>query len=163
LKIFLAGASGVLGMCLVLLLLHRGHHVIGTSRTQKSQQRIRTAGAEPILLDPFDRAAIEEAVCMAKPDVVVHQMTALAGVRNYKHVDREFALTNRRRTEGTENLLAAGTIEIFIAPVSISMMATPFLATAMQKTHSRGEGLLALQSKFLACDLPCLWRFRVIE
>ena len=64
-------------------------------------------GAEPAVLDPLDAPAVREAVAAARPDVVVHQLTALAGVKFGRNFDRTFAQTNRLRTEGTDILLAA--------------------------------------------------------
>ena len=82
--------------------------MIGTSRSPDSADRVRALGAEPITLDLLDPRAVREAVLEAEPDAIVHQATALAGVRFSKHLDRSFAQTNRLRTEGTDALLAAG-------------------------------------------------------
>lgn len=105
LRIFLAGATGALGRSLVPKLIARGHHVLGTTRA--NADAVRALGAEPVLLDPLDRAAVREAVGNASPDVVVHQLTALSGMKPGRSFDRIFAETNRLRTEGTDNLLAA--------------------------------------------------------
>ncbi len=64
-------------------------------------------GAEPVVLDPLDAAAVREAVLAARPDVVVHQLTALSGLNFGRNFDKAFAMTNRLRTEGTDHLLAA--------------------------------------------------------
>src|SRR5438445_1097413 len=101
-KVFLAGATGALGKRLVLQLIGRGHRVVGTTRTPNKADALRRAGAEVVVLDALDRAVVFEAVTSVKPDVVVHQMTALAKFRGFKNFDKEFALTNRLRTEGTE-------------------------------------------------------------
>ncbi|MGI8743302.1 MAG: NAD-dependent epimerase/dehydratase family protein [Bryobacteraceae bacterium] len=106
-KIFLAGATGALGKRLLPQLVTRGHHIIATTRTPAKADALRMAGAEPAVFDALDREAVMKAVASARPDVVVHQMTALANVRNYKKFDKEFTLTNRLRTEGTEYLLTA--------------------------------------------------------
>jgi 2-alkyl-3-oxoalkanoate reductase len=105
LRIFLAGATGTLGRRLVPQLIDRGHHVVGTTRS--NPDRVRELGAEPVVVDPLDRAALVAAVVAAEPDVVVHQLTALTGIGLARNFDKTFAMTNRLRTEGTDNLIAA--------------------------------------------------------
>jgi 2-alkyl-3-oxoalkanoate reductase len=106
-RVFVAGASGALGIRLVPQLIDRGHDVIGTSRSPASAERVRVLGAEAITLDLLDPGAVREAVLETEPDAIVHQATALADVRFSKHLDRSFAQTNRLRREGTDALLAA--------------------------------------------------------
>jgi 2-alkyl-3-oxoalkanoate reductase len=105
LRIFLAGSTGALGRRLVPRLIERGHHVTGTTRS--NPDLVRELGAEPAVVDPLDAAAVREAVVAAHPDVVVHQLTALTGLDLGRNFDKLFAMTNRLRTEGTDNLLAA--------------------------------------------------------
>jgi 2-alkyl-3-oxoalkanoate reductase len=105
LRIFIAGASGTLGRRLVPQLIQRGHHVTGTTRS--NADRLRAMGAEPVVVDPLDRAALTAAVVAAAPDVVVHQLTALSGLGMVRNFDKAFAMTNRLRTEATDNLIAA--------------------------------------------------------
>ena len=105
LRIFIAGATGALGSRLVPQLVERGHHVTGTTRSNAG--RLHALGAEPVVVDPLDAAALREAVVAARPDVVVHQLTALTGLGMTRNFDKAFAQTNRLRTEGTDNLLAA--------------------------------------------------------
>jgi nucleoside-diphosphate-sugar epimerase len=105
LRIFLAGATGALGSRLTTQLVERGHHVIGTTRSRPDE--VRALGAEPVVLDPLDRAAVREAVLAARPDAVTHQLTALSGLKFGRNFDKTFAMTNRLRTEGTDHLLAA--------------------------------------------------------
>jgi 2-alkyl-3-oxoalkanoate reductase len=107
LRIFLAGATGTLGRRLVPRLIERGHHVTGTTRSEERAALLREMGAEPAILDPLDADAVRDAVAAARPDVVVHQLTALAGIGFARNFDRVFAETNRLRTEGTDILLAA--------------------------------------------------------
>lgn len=106
-NIFIAGATGAVGKRLVPQLVRRGHRVVATTRTAGKVESLRAAGAEPVVLDALDRAAVMAAVAAARPDVVVHQLTALPRMPDLRHFDREFAPTNRLRTEGTEHLLAA--------------------------------------------------------
>jgi len=106
-RIFLAGATGALGRRLVPLLVSGGHQVTGTTRSAGKAAELRAAGVEPVVLDALDADAVKAAVVAAGPDVVVHQLTALAGPANLRKFDDYFAATNRLRTEGTDNLLAA--------------------------------------------------------
>lgn len=105
LRIFIAGASGTLGRRLVAQLVARGYHVTGTTRSRADE--LRALGAEPVIVDPLDAEAVREAVVRAEPDVVVHQLTALAGLGMTRNFDKSFAVTNRLRTEGTDYLIAA--------------------------------------------------------
>jgi nucleoside-diphosphate-sugar epimerase len=106
-RVFLAGATGVVGRPLVQQLTAAGHQVIATTRTESKVDRLRRLGAEPVVVDALDATAVGEAVGKAEPDVVVHQMTSLTGGSDLKHFDRTFATTNQLRTVGTDNLLAA--------------------------------------------------------
>jgi nucleoside-diphosphate-sugar epimerase len=106
-RIFIAGATGALGKRLLPLLVVGGHHVIATTRTPDKLTWLRSQGVEPVLLDGLDKDAVTRSVAAANPEVVVHQMTALAALRSLKRLDEEFAVTNRLRTEGTNNLLDA--------------------------------------------------------
>lgn len=106
-RVFVAGASGAVGKRLVPQLIAAGYAVVAMMRSPRHAAALRALGAEPVVVDAFDRTALMAAVQRAQPEVVIHQLTALTGVKDYKHFDREFALTNRLRTEGTDNLLAA--------------------------------------------------------
>ena len=107
-RIFVAGATGAVGKRLVPLLVSRGHEVVGTTRSPGKLDSLKAAGAEPVLLDVLDADAVATAVAAARPDVVVHQATSLSTFGgNLRKLDEEFALTNRLRTEGTDNLLSA--------------------------------------------------------
>src|SRR3954447_3656562 len=106
-RIFVAGASGAIGTRLVPQLIDRGHEVIGTHRSPRNAERVRALGAEPIEIDLLYPGAVRKAVLDTEPDAIVHQATALADLRDFKHFDRSFAQTNRLRTQGTDALLAA--------------------------------------------------------
>ena len=106
-RVFVAGASGAIGSRLVPQLTDRGHEVIGTFRSSGNAERVRALGAEPVALDLLDPSAVRRAVLEAEPDAIVHQATALANLRDFKHFDRSFAQTNQLRIEGTNALLAA--------------------------------------------------------
>jgi nucleoside-diphosphate-sugar epimerase len=106
-RVFVTGATGALGRHLVPGLVAAGHEVTATTRTPGKVAQLREAGAEPVVLDGLDREAVIAAVRAAAPEVVVHQMTALAGMRSLRNPDKAFAATNELRTRGTDNLLAA--------------------------------------------------------
>jgi nucleoside-diphosphate-sugar epimerase len=89
------------------MLIDAGHDVVGTCRRESHLDVVRGLGAEPVVMDGLDRASVAGAVEAARPDVVVHQLTALTGATNPRRFAQEFALTNRLRTEATDHLLAA--------------------------------------------------------
>jgi nucleoside-diphosphate-sugar epimerase len=106
-RVFIAGAGGAIGARLVPQLVERGHEVVGSSRTPAKADRLRALGAEPVVLDVLDADGVRRAIAAAKPDAIVHQATALAGMSDFKHFDRSFSATNRLRTAGTDALLDA--------------------------------------------------------
>ena len=106
-NIFLAGATGAVGRALIPRLIDRGHAVTGTTRTREKADALRALGATPVVVDGLDRDAVLAAVAAAQPDAIVHEMTALTDLSDMRRLERTFALTNRLRTEGTDNLLAA--------------------------------------------------------
>src|SRR3954451_7797210 len=98
-KVFVAGASGAVGKQLVPLLAEWGFDVVGMTRSPAKEQLVRDLGAEPVVADGLDRDAVMTAVSRAEPDVVIHEMTGLAGASSFRKFDKEFVLTNRLRTE----------------------------------------------------------------
>jgi 2-alkyl-3-oxoalkanoate reductase len=106
-KIFVAGSTGAIGRLLVPHLVSDGHKVIAPVRAREKARTLQDMGVQIAFADPLDREALTAAVTCAEPDVVIHQLTALARMRNFKKMDEEFALTNRFRTEVTDTLLAA--------------------------------------------------------
>ena len=106
-RVFVTGATGALGGHLVPRLVAAGHEVTATTRAPGKAARLRAAGAEPVVLDGLDREAVIAAVRAAAPEVIVHEMTALAGMKSFRNPDKLFAATNALRTRGTGNLLAA--------------------------------------------------------
>ena len=97
-RIFVAGATGALGRRLVPLLVAEGHQVTAMTRAAARAAGLRAAGAAPVVADALDREAVLRVVCAARPEVVVHEATALAGMRDFRRFDRGFAATNRLRT-----------------------------------------------------------------
>jgi nucleoside-diphosphate-sugar epimerase len=106
-RVFVAGATGVLGRRLVPELARRGHHVVGMTRSPERAERLAGERVEGAVADALDADAVIDAVERAQPEVVVHQLTALSDLSMARNIDRAFAATNRLRTEGTDNLLAA--------------------------------------------------------
>jgi len=106
-RVFVVGATGAIGTRLVPQLIKHGHQVIGTYRSPGNAGRVRALGAEPVAMDLLDPRAVRVAILEAEPEAIVHQATALAGVRFGRSLDRSFGPTNRLRTEGTDALLAA--------------------------------------------------------
>ncbi|MGW7421308.1 NAD-dependent epimerase/dehydratase family protein [Streptomyces sp. NPDC054813] len=110
-RVFVAGGSGVLGRRLVPQLVARGHRVTATTTGAARLDLLRRLGAEGVVMDGLDALSVGAAVAAARPEVIVHQLTAIsmahAGKPDIKHPDRWFALTNRLRTEGTDHLLVA--------------------------------------------------------
>ena len=106
-RVLVAGATGAIGKQLVPRLVAAGHEVHGMTRSDSKQATLYELGAVPVVADALDPDQVAEAVGRARPDVIVHQLTAI-GALDMRHFDRDFALTNRLRTEGTDNLLSAG-------------------------------------------------------
>ena len=112
-KVFVAGATGVLGRQLVPRLVARDHEVVGTTSSASKQDLVRSLGGHPVVVDALDPDAVAQAVASAEPEVIVHQLTAFSApmsVRDTRHPERSSAvtMTNRLRTEATDHLLAAG-------------------------------------------------------
>ncbi|HEX6540984.1 MAG TPA: NAD(P)-dependent oxidoreductase [Ktedonobacterales bacterium] len=110
-RVFVAGGTGVVGRRLVPQLVARGHQVTATTTDPGKLDVLEQMGAEAVVMDGLDAVSVGEAVAKARPDAIVHQMTAIsvahAGKADFKHFDRWFATTSRLRTEGTDHLLAA--------------------------------------------------------
>ncbi len=106
-RIFLAGASGVIGRRLTPLLLAQGHSVWGSTRSRETAEFLRKLGARPVVVDVFDAEALATAVLEAKPEIVIHQLTDLAAVHDSAQRSSALARNARIRDEGTRNLVAA--------------------------------------------------------
>jgi len=112
-KIFVAGATGVLGRALVPQLVERGHEVVGMTRSESKLRLVADLGARPVVADALDANAVAQAVASAEPEVIVHELTSLSGklsAKDIRHPERSAlaTMTNRLRTEATDHLLAAG-------------------------------------------------------
>ncbi|MGH9809486.1 MAG: NAD-dependent epimerase/dehydratase family protein, partial [Terriglobia bacterium] len=105
--VFVAGATGAVGRPLVSALIAASHSVVGLTRTAAKAEVVKRMGATPVIADGLDTAAIKGAIGSSRPDVVIHEMTALSGGFDLRHFDRTFASSNQLRTRGTDILLAA--------------------------------------------------------
>ncbi len=105
-RIFLAGASGVIGRRLTPMLVAAGHVVTGTTRSPEKAAALRGQGVEAVVVDVFDRNALRETVVRARPEVVIHQLTDLPQTLTARSPDT-LARNSRLRIEGTANLVAA--------------------------------------------------------
>ena len=117
-RILVAGATGAVGRPLVAQLVAAGHSVAGLTRSAAKAATIRALGAEAVVADALDATALRAAVLAAAPDAIVHEMTDLSGASDLRDFDRSFAGSNRLRTAGTDNLLAAaraGGVERLVA------------------------------------------------
>lgn len=104
-RVFVAGASGVLGRVLVPRLTGRGHTVYGMTRSRERAGEIAAGGAEPVVCDVYDRDGLDRALWDASPDVVVHQLTALPHAIDPRRIEQQLADNDRVRVEGTRNLV----------------------------------------------------------
>jgi uncharacterized protein YbjT (DUF2867 family) len=104
-RIFVAGATGLIGVRLVPLLVEAGHEVAGMTRSPDKAGSLRELGAEPVICDVFDAGALAEAVEAFGPDSVIHQLTDLPD--HVADMASFGARNDRIRSEGTRNLLAA--------------------------------------------------------
>lgn len=106
-RIFVAGGTGAIGKFLVPLLVEAGHEVVGLARSIQKGKALEVMGAKVAVADALNKEELTAAIKRVEPEVIIHELTALVGVRNFKRWDEEFALTNRLRTEVTETMLAA--------------------------------------------------------
>ncbi len=106
-NVFLAGATGAIGQQLVPRLVAAGHRVHGMTRSDSKASMLEALGAVPVVADALDPDQVAAAVGSAKPEVIIHELTAIGSI-DPRHLDRDFGVTNRLRTEGTDHLLSAG-------------------------------------------------------
>jgi 2-alkyl-3-oxoalkanoate reductase len=144
-KIMLAGASGAMGRALVPLLVRAGHDVVGMVQRLRSVEVVHALGAEARTADALDAAAVLSCFREVKPQVVIHQLTAIPARLDMRHFDRDLALTNLLRTEGTRHLLAA----------ALDVGATHFIAQSFAGwTYGRKGSALKTEEDALDADPP---------
>jgi len=140
-RIFLAGASGVIGRQLTPLLVEAGHEVAGTTRSAERAELVRELGAEPVVIDVYDAEKLREAVVDFAPDLVMYQLTDLPD--DASEIPARAADNRRIREEGTANLIAAAQ----------AAGATRFLAQSIAWTPAAGnESREALERQVLAYE-----------
>lgn len=139
-RIFLAGATGVIGSRLVPLLAAAGHEVVGLTRSEEGAQSLRRAGAEPVVADAFDLAGLTESVAGAEPDFVLHELTDLPD--DQSRLGEFLPKHNRIRREGTANLLAAA------AAAGVTRLAAQ--SVAWDLPGDAGEAVADLEEMVLA-------------
>src|SRR5262245_18362747 len=106
-RVLVAGSTGAVGKFLVPHLVQNGHEVVALVRDAQKAKALEVMGAQVALADALNKEELTAAIRRSEPEVIIHQLTALAGVGNFKKLDEEFALTNRFRTEVTDTMLAA--------------------------------------------------------
>jgi nucleoside-diphosphate-sugar epimerase len=106
-RVFVAGATGVIGRTLVPMLKAAGHEVVGMTRSEDRAESLRAQGAEAAVCDAFDAAAVERAVAAARPDVVVNELTDIPKAIDPRKMAEQFETNDRLRLEGTRNLVRA--------------------------------------------------------
>jgi nucleoside-diphosphate-sugar epimerase len=106
-RVFVAGATGVIGQYLVPGLITAGHEVTASTRSALKAHQLKEQGATPVIVDGLDREAVLKAVAAAQPEVIIHQMTALTSMKSFRNFDKQFAVTNELRSRGTDYLLEA--------------------------------------------------------
>src|SRR5262245_41893862 len=103
-RVFLAGATGVIGRRLLPLLLAEGHEVVAMTRQDQSAKSLRRQGVEAVVVDVFDTEKLCTAVKAARPEAIIHQLTCLPQRLNPRRIGREMAANDRIRSVGTKNL-----------------------------------------------------------
>jgi nucleoside-diphosphate-sugar epimerase len=138
-RVFLAGASGVIGSRLVPLLVEAGHEVAGMTRTPGKAESLRELGAEPVVVDVYDAAALRDAVVGFEAEAVMHQLTDLPD--DPSRIPETADANTRIRLEGTRNLLDA----------AAAAGASRFIAQsiAWELPPDRGASIAAFESMVL--------------
>ena len=158
-RIFLAGASGAIGSRLTPLLLSAGHYVCGSTRSKSKADALRSLGADPVVVDVFDAAALSRAVASARPDVVIHQLTDLPKDLDPREMGAAIVRTARIRSEGTRNLvsaaIAAGALRLVAQSIAWAYApgAEPHAETDPLDAGAEGDGRINVQGLIALEDL----------
>jgi nucleoside-diphosphate-sugar epimerase len=169
-RVFLAGASGVIGRRLVPQLVRAGHQVVGTTRSQDKIELLRALGAEPVVVDVFDAAALTRAAKDAKPDAVIHQLTDLPFAPGTPRYAEGLERNAKLRIDGTRNLVAAAkaagvrrlvsqSIAFVYAPKDGALTEDDPLAPAQGQYKRTLEGVKALEEPTLAMPEGIVLRY----
>ena len=139
-RVFLAGATGAIGRHLLPMLIRSGHQVTGMTRTPSKAAGLQALGAEPVVADALDGAAVGAAVRAARPDAVIHQLTAIPDRINPRRIESQFELNDRLRSEGTRILVDAAVAAG--APLVIAQsIAFAYAPGPPGTVHSEGDPL----------------------
>lgn len=128
-RVFLAGATGVIGRRLAPLLIAEGHEVTGMTRSSQRAEALRAMGVQPVILDALDEPAVATAVHQAAPEAVIHQLTSLPRRIDPRKMQRDFELNDRLRSEGTRILVdaasAAGATRVIAQSIAFAYAPGP--------------------------------------
>jgi 2-alkyl-3-oxoalkanoate reductase len=128
-RVFLAGATGVIGRRLVPLLIEKGHEVTGMTRSSQRAEALRAMGVQPVITDALDEPAVAAAVRQAAPEAVIHQLTSLPRRIDPRRMQRDFELNDRLRSEGTRILVdaarAAGATRVIAQSIAFAYAPGP--------------------------------------
>lgn len=158
LRVFVAGATGVIGRALVPLLLRAGHAVTGTTRSPQRAEALSRSGANPVIVDVYDGTALCEAVERARPDVVIHQLTDLPDQLTPEERGPMVERNARMRMEGTNNLLvaavAAGVGRVVAQSIAFHYAPgpLPYAEDAPLLPGRSGDGVRALEAGVTSTD-----------
>jgi nucleoside-diphosphate-sugar epimerase len=141
-RVFLAGATGVIGRPLTRALREAGHEVVGTTRTEERAELIRSAGGEPLVVDARDTDALKAAVIEARPEVVINQLTNLPKKLDYKRPEKTFGATTDLR--GRVGPALAGAAAEAGAKRLISQSVCFFYASTDKPVHDEDDPLIDL-------------------
>ena len=158
-RIFLAGAAGAIGRRLTPLLHSAGHYVCGSTRSESKADALRLLGADPVVVDVFDATALSTAVSLARPDVVIHQLTDLPKDLDARKMGAAIIRTARIRREGTRNLvraaIAAGAHRLVAQSIAWAYApgAEPHTETDPLEAGAEGDGGINVQGLLALEDL----------
>ena len=151
-RIFIAGATGVIGRPLVHRLIEKGHTITAMTRSQERAEGLAALGAEPTLCDVYDAQGVAEAVRKAAPEVVIHQLTALPSAIHPRRLEKQLAANDRIRVEGTRNLVRA----------AVQAGARRLVAQSIAFAYAPQGGSVKSEDAPLWLDAPWPWR-RTVE
>ncbi len=143
-RIFVAGATGVIGRPLLGYLIAEGHHVLAMTRSHERAAALQAAGVEPVVCDAFDEVALREALLASRPSIVINQLTNIPKRINPRRVMRDMAATNRLRAEVTSVLVDA----------AAAAGARRFISQSIAFVYRPGQTTPAEEEEPLFCDAP---------
>jgi len=147
-NIFVAGATGVIGTALMPRLQQAGHQITALTRNAQRAKQLDALGITPVIGDVFAREQLMDLVGNAKPDIVIHQLTSIPERMNPKRILNSLGPTNRLRTEGTQNLMAAAK----------SAGTHTFLAQSIGTYYTPNSPIPATEEDLLYTDAPASYR-----